>query len=256
MKLSKNALEQAEMLEEVIHEVLDPRRRNFLKRGALAAAAAASLPIVGATMTGCSDDSPTEPATDATKARDIQLLTNAYLIEKLAVNTYTAAAGLNILSGAFLQVAVSFAGDHVGHAGTFRDVIVNELGGAAPTDPTASENFITGMTINGRTEFKIPPSFGNLSSADGIVKYALGLELTAAKAYFDNATSADAAIRLTNKRALEAVADIGPVEAEHAAVFRAALKILLSVPTDADAGADIGRSVSPTSYISAEVARP
>lgn len=255
MKLSKNALEQADMLEEVLHEVIDPARRSFLRKGALAAAAVAALPIVGGTIAGCSSDSPTDPS-ETTRKQDIQLLTNAYLIEKLAINTYVAAAGLGVLSGAFLQVAQSFAADHMGHAGTFRDVIVNELKGASPSDPTASENFITGMKIDGKTQFMIPPSFGNLTSPAGIVKYALGLELTAAKAYFDNATSADVSARLTNKRALEAVSDIGPVEAEHAAVFRAALKLLLASDTDRDAGSDVGRSVSPTSYISAEMPRP
>ncbi len=255
MRLSKNALEQAEMLEEVLHDVIDPARRSFLRKGALAAAAVAALPIVGGTLTGCSSDSPTDPS-DATRKQDIQLLTNAYLIEKLAVNTYVAAAGLGVLSGAFLQVAQSFASDHIGHAGTFRDVIVNELKGGTPSDPASSENFITGMKIDGKTQFMIPPSFGNLATPAGIVKYALGLELTAAKAYFDNATSADVSARLTNKRALEAVSDIGPVEAEHAAVFRAALKLLLSSETDRDAGGDVGKSVSPTSYISAEMPRP
>ncbi|HCN04715.1 MAG TPA: hypothetical protein DIS79_03775 [Bacteroidetes bacterium] len=255
MKLSSSAKEQADMLEEVLHDVVDPRRRGFLKKGALAAAAVAALPIVGSTMVSCSSDSPAAP-TDESNSRDIKLLTDAYLIEKLAVNTYVAAAGLGILSGAFLDVAQSFAADHIGHAGTFRDVITGELRAAPPIDPKNDENFITGMMVNGETRFRIPPAFGNLTSAAGIVKYALALELTAAKAYFDNAASLDAGMRLTNRKAIDAVSDIGPVEAEHAAVFRAALKLLLASDTDADAGSDVGRSVSPTSFISAEMPRP
>ncbi len=253
MPLSKNAREQAEMLESVLHEIMDPSRRRFLRKGALAAAAIASLPVVGSALASCTSD-PVTPTDDP--SQDVALLTTAYQIEKLAVNTYTAAAGLGILSGAFLEVATSFATDHIGHAGTFREVITSELGAAPPADPKPDENFITGMMVNGNTILQVPPSYGNLTSTEGIVRYALGLELIAAKAYFDNATSATASNRLTNRRALEAVADIGPVEAEHAAVFRAALKILLNTSTDADAGADIGRSVSPTAIISAEVPRP
>jgi hypothetical protein len=255
MKLSANAREQADMLEEVIHEILEPSRRSFLRKGMLAAAAIAALPTIGALTTSCSDDSGTNPTVDPNQ-QDITILTNSYLIEKLAVNTYNVAAGTGLLSGAFLEVAGSFINDHTGHAGTFRDVIVGELKGAAPTDPMVSENFVTGMMRNGKREFMIQPVFGNLTSAEGIVKYALALELTAAKEYFESATSATANIRLTNKKALEAVQDIGPVEAEHAAVFRAALKLLLNTATDADAGANIGRSVSPHSTLSAEMPRP
>lgn len=255
MKLSRNAHEQADMLEEVLHEILEPSRRNFLRKGMLAAAAVAALPTIGGLATSCSSDSTVAPGTDP-NAQDITILTNSYLIEKLAINTYNVAAGTGLLTGAFLEVASSFIGDHTGHAATFRDVIMSELKGSAPADPLASENFVTGMMRNGKTEFKITPSFGNLSSAEGIVKYALALELTAAKEYFESATSANASIRLTNKRALEAVADIGPVEAEHAAVFRAALKLLLSTDTDRDAGADVGRSISPFATLSAEMPRP
>jgi hypothetical protein len=255
MKLSRSAKDQADMLEEVIHDLISPGRRHFLRKGALAAAAVAALPLVGASLTSCSSDMSTTP-TDATRSRDIALLTDAYLLERLAVNTYTAAAGLGVLSGAFLDVATSFATDHIGHAGTFKDVLTTELGVTSIIEPSASDNFITGMMINGARRFQIPPSFGNLETPEGIVKYALGLELTAAKAYFDNATSANASMRLTDPRALAAVSDIGPVEAEHAAVFRAALKLLLNVGTDADAGADIGASLSPTSMISMEMPRP
>jgi hypothetical protein len=256
MKLSRSAHEQADMLEEVLHDVMDPRRRSFLRKGTLAAAAVAALPIVGSSLASCSDaEQPAQP-TDATRAQDIKLLTDAYIVEKLAVNTYLAAASTGVLTGAFLQVAQSFATDHIGHAGTFRDVIVNELGASAPADPRSDENFITGMLVDGQRILQVAPSFGNLTTPAGIVKYALALELIAAKAYFDNATSATASMRLTNKRALEAVSDIGPVEAEHAAVFRAALKLLLNSDTDADVAGNPGKSISPTAAISLEIPRP
>lgn len=255
MKLSKTAVEQAEMLEDVIHSSLPASRRNFLKKGALLAAVGAGAPIIGSVFSGCSDDEGGSNPTDDGNANqsDIDILGRAYLTERLAVNTYVAANATGLLVGPFQEVALSFVADHEGHAASFRDVIVTTLGGEAPADPADNENFITG--INGGTEFQLTPVFGNLTSADGIIKYALALELTAAKQYFEDATSVDASRRLTNAEALAVASDIAPVEAEHAAIFRAALKLLLASETDADAGADIGRSINPVGFISTEVPR-
>ena len=254
MKLSQNAKEQAEMLEEVLHEVMSPHRRKFLKKGALVAAATAALPMIGSTLVGCSDS--TSPPGDDTKARDIRILGDAYLIEKLAINTYNAAAATGQLSGAYLQVAQSFILDHQGHGAQFKSVITTDLGGTAPADPAAGISFLTGIVVAGVTKFKIDPAFGNLTTPAGIIKYALALELIAAQSYFTNATSSDNSMRLTNVKALEAMSDVAPVEAQHAAVFRAALKLLIGSDTDKDAGADVGASVSPTSAISLEIPRP
>lgn len=254
MKLSQNAKEQAEMLEEVLHEVMSPHRRKFLKKGALVAAATAALPMIGAGLVGCSEDSTTP--TDTSKPRDIKILTDAYLIEKLAINTYAAAAATGVLKDQYLQVAQSFILDHEGHGALFKGVITTELGGTAPVDPAASVNFLTGIVVDGVTKFKIDPSFGNLSTPGGILKYALALELTAAQSYFIGVTSSDSNMRLTNVKAIEAMSDVAPVEAQHAAVFRAALKFLIGSDTDKDVPLDEGASVSPTSAISQEIPRP
>lgn len=254
MKLSQQANEQAEMLEEVLHEVISPHRRTFLRKGALVAAATAALPMIGAGLVGCTEESTTP--TDTSKERDLKILTDAFLIEKLAINTYNAAAATGLLTGAYLQVAKSFILDHQGHGALFKSVITTELGATAPVDPATSVNFLTGIVVNGVTKFKIDPVFGNLLSAEGILKYAVALELIAAQLYFTNITSADSTMRLTNVKAIEAMSDVAPVEAQHAAVFRAALKLLLGKDTDKDAGADVGASVSPTSAISQEIPRP
>ncbi|MDZ4746008.1 MAG: ferritin-like domain-containing protein [bacterium] len=254
MKLSRNAIEQAEMLEEVLHEVMSPHRRKFLKKGALVAAAAAALPMIGSGLAGCSDASTTP--TDDTKARDIRILSDAFLIEKLAINTYTAAAATGLLTGAYSQVATSFINDHAGHGAQFKSVITADLGGTAPADPAVGVNFLTGIAVDGTTKFKIDPVFGNFTTPAGILKYAIALELTAAQSYFTNITSSDNAMRLTHLKAIDAMSDIAPVEAQHAAVFRAALKLLIGSDTDKDAGADIGASISPTSAISQEMPRP
>jgi len=254
MKLSQNAKEQAEMLEEVLHEVMSPHRRKFLKKGALVAAATAALPMIGAGLVGCAEESTTP--TDDSKARDIKILSDAFLIEKLAINTYNAAAATGLLTGAYLQVAQSFILDHQGHGAQFKSVITGDLAGTAPADPAAGVSFLTGVVVDGTTKFKIDPAFGSLTTPGGILKYALALELIAAQSYFTGVTSTDNNMRLTNVKAIEAMSDVAPVEAQHAAVFRAALKLLIGSDTDKDAGADVGASVSPTSAISQEIPRP
>ncbi len=254
MKLSQNAKEQTEMLEEVLHEVMSPHRRKFLKKGALVAAATAALPILGSGLVGCSDS--TSPPADDTKARDIRILTDAFLIEKLTINTYTAAIATGFLDGIYRSLIESFKNDHIGHAAQVKTIITADLAGTAPTDPAASVTFLTGVVVDGTTKFKIEPSFGSMTTVGGILKYAIALELTAAQAYFTNATSADNAKRLTHAAAIQAMADIAPVEAQHAAAFRAALKLVLGSDTDKDAGLDRGASISPTSAISLEMPRP
>lgn len=95
-----------------------------------------------------------------------------------------------------------------------------------------------------------------MTTPGGIMKYALALELTAAQTYFMSATSSDNTKRLTNVLAIQAMSDIAPIEAQHAAVFRVALKLLLGSDTDIDNPANVGASVSPTSAISQEMPRP
>ncbi len=247
--LSKNAIEQATMLEEALHDTFSKSRRDFIKKGSLVVLAAASLPTMSSIVTGCSSDSTT--ATDDTNKQDAAILTTNFVVEQLAINTYGVAAASGLLTGAYLQVAASFINDHTGHAASFKNVIVSTLGQPAPTDVPSSENF----TNTTRAGLNIQPSFGNLTSAEGIIRYAIALELTASKLYFDNVTNADGTKRLKNATALATAADIAPVEMEHAAVYRAALKFLLNLATDKDS-TNVGLAVSPYSFLSSEMPRP
>jgi hypothetical protein len=244
-KLSPNAIEQATLLEEALHDTFSNSRRDFLKKGSLVVLAAASLPVIGSSLSSCASDDTMTP--DDSNKQDVEILTTAYVVERLAINTYNVAASTGLLTGAFLEVAASFINDHTGHAATFRSVITTDLKASEPAAVPDSENF----TNTTRAGLLVTPSFGNLTSAAGIVKYALALELIAAKLYFDNATNADSSKRLKSAAAL----NIAPIEAEHAAVFRAALKLVLATDTDAD-NTNVGLAISPRSFISSEMPRP
>jgi rubrerythrin len=238
LRFDNEALRAANQLEATLNETVMTERRTFIKKGSLAALAA-SLPLAGF-ITSAFAARPGSAI--ASSSSDIDTLSTAMLIEQKAVNTYSAAAGLKdgsgnaLISGAYLQVALQFAADHSAHAGSFRTTIT-ALGGTPPADTT--DTLLTAFP---------PGPFSNLTSADGIFKYALGLEVTAAKLWFANFQSA------SDSRTKQVFADIAPVEATHAAIFRAALKLLVMTSTDHDAGTDPGKSIVPYSRLSLDSA--
>jgi rubrerythrin len=235
MKFTKESLQAAQTLENALNETVMKERRTFIKKGTLAALAA-SLPMAGFIKNAFAANN--QPRTQAT---DIETLTAAYTIELQAVNTYSAAAGLKdgsgmpYISGPYLEVALDFVGDHQAHAIRFKEVIT-QLGGTAPTDPT--DTLLSAFP---------PGPYSNLTSTDGIFKYALALEVTAAKLWFENFKNT------SDLRVKTAFADIAPIEASHAAIFRAALKLLVNTPTDHDSS-DVGKAIVPFSLISLDSA--
>jgi rubrerythrin len=168
---------------------------------------------------------------------DLEMLQESYTLEQMAVNTYAAAAGLTdgtgkpFIDGAVLSVAQTFIADHTEHARLFKAQI-EALGGAVPA--TTTETTLT--------DFPPGPN-SQLSSLQGILRYALAVEVYAAKLWFQYFKDAQA---LPVKRLF---ADLGPNEAAHAALLRATLKFILSVPTDHD-NANAGRAVVPFTQLS------
>ena len=140
---------------------------------------------------------------------DIEILNGAIALEQKAVNTYMAAAENKLLpTKAFLDVAVQFAGDHANHCERLKQIVLREF----RATPASTENLGT---------FPIPQKVLKGSEAE-VFRYALTLEMIAAKAYLDFATS-----KLTTDAAKNVATTIMPVESMHAAVFCTVLMAVL-----------------------------
>lgn len=168
---------------------------------------------------------------------DLEMLQESYTLELKAVNTYKAAAGMKnssgepFVSGAVLSVAADFIADHTEHAALFKAQIIAR-GGTVPPDTTDT------------TLTAFPPGANSqLTSLQGILRYALAVEVYAAKLwfqYFKDATD------LSVKRLF---ADLAPNEASHAAILRATLKLVVGVETDYDF-ANPGKAIVPFTQLS------
>lgn len=222
-------IREADILEEMIADSIEGNRRKFLKRGSVAVAAMAMAGMwLGQNRTMlAADDGRT----------DLKLLQESFTLEQQAVNTYAAAAGLQsadgtkYLTGAVLSVAQRFRLDHAAHASRFREVIT-QLGGTVPAD-------VTSTTL---TAFP-PKTDSKLDSTRGILRYALAIEVFAMKLWVDYFRYCE------DERARRVLMDIAPNEGAHAAILRAALKLVLAEPTDYDS-TDAGKAVVPHIFVS------
>lgn len=220
---------EASVLEELLDGQLVGDRRVFMKKGSLAAAAMAMAATWFASVT--------RTKAQTTAKSDLEMLTESYTLEQQAVNTYNAAAALRdssgapLVDGAVLSVAVAFIGDHTTHAVRFRDVIV-QLGGTVPANTTAT------------TLDAFPPGPNSqLTSLPGILRYALAVEIFAAKLWYQYAKDAQ------DLRVRRVFADLAPNEAAHAAILRAALKFVVGTATDHDSS-NPGKAVVPFTQLS------
>jgi rubrerythrin len=191
-------------------------RRRFLKQ----AGAGAALVTVGGFATPLGGFVGHAAAQDA--PIDITAAGYAAGVELAAVAAYEAAAGTGLITDAgVLGLATTFAGHHEAHAGTFNSLLTGN-GADAVTEPDAALIDTFGPMIEGAAD------------ATALLDIALTLETAAASTYY-------AALGvLTIPEAALAVAQILPVEAQHAVVLATALgrpteEILPPFETDAAA---------------------
>ncbi|MEO0539250.1 MAG: ferritin-like domain-containing protein [Cyanobacteria bacterium P01_A01_bin.105] len=161
---------------------------------------------------------------------DIKIFNEAAMLEQRAINTYVAAAENGLLpTQAFLDVAVEFAGDHTEHRDRLKLIVRDVFKG----EPANTEGLGT---------FPIPDNVLNGSEAD-VLRYALTLEMLAAKAYLNNIRD-----NLTTSAGKNVAASIMPIETQHVAVYRTVLKTLLN--TDGLPGD--GSKIVPFAFLSTQ----
>jgi rubrerythrin len=183
--------------------LISPARRDLLRLGALTGASGVFM--LAAEVEGGVPNDKRKPDPNG----DAQIINGAIQLEQKAVNTYQAAVEKNLVTTpAFREVALQFAMDHAQHRDRLMTVVQAEL----KARPASTANL---------GPFPIPEDTLKGGEPDAL-RYALTLELIAAKAYFDAVTQ-----KLTTVAARDLAAAIMPVEAQHAAVFRSVLMIVL-----------------------------
>ncbi len=229
--IKKADISEADLLESMLSDVVENNRRKFLKRGGVVAAAMA--------MAGTWMGQPSTVSAADDGRTDVQFLQESYTLEQQTVNTYTTVAsqkgagGEDLISGVLLDVTTRFKVVHKEHADRFKDIIV-QLGGTVPAD-----TILTTLSV----EVLKPKANSQLTSAAGIVRYALGVEVYLMKLYVDYFRYCE------DQRARRVFLDIAPNQGAHVAILRAALKRVLSAPTDYD-NIDEGKAIVPHIFVS------
>jgi rubrerythrin len=178
-------------------------RRRFLK-GAGAVGAGAAVLTVGGALTPARGLLARAAAAQADVPFDVTAATYAAGVELAAVAAYEAAAGRGLLDDATLGLATTFAGHHTDHAGTFNGLLesVDQPRVDEPDQPLLDQ---------------FGPMIAEAADAPALLEIALTLEQAAAQTYV-------AALgMLTIPEAALAVAQIAPVESQHALVLATAL---------------------------------
>lgn len=200
--------------------IASPQRRQLLKLGILTGASSAFALAIG-------NADKVEAAGRPNPKADVELINGAIVLEQKAINTYMAAAENKLLpTKAFLDVAVQFAADHTNHRDRWKRVVKDVF----KAEPTGTENLGT---------FPIPQNVLKGGEAE-VLRYALTLEMIAAKAYLDYTTA-----KLTTKGAQNVAAAIAPVESMHAAVYRTVLMAVLK-----ERGLAMENKIVPYSFLS------
>jgi rubrerythrin len=175
-------------------------RRSFLKR---AGAGAALLTVAGTVAPGTGLLARAAAAQDDTPF-DVIAATYAAAVELAAVAAYQAAAGRGLLDQATVDLATVFAGHHQDHNGTFNGLL-ESVGQPTVTEPDS------GLLS------QFAPMIQEAPDAPALLEIALTLEQAAAATYVDSLGA------LTIPEAALAVAQIAPVESQHALVLATAL---------------------------------
>ena len=165
-------------------------RRNFLKKGAVAASALALVSLEGPAFALGKE------LAQATSG-DLALANFQYGVENLAIVAYQTAAGTNLLDKPVLDIALKFVAQHTAHKSAWEGE-VKRLGG----------------TVQSLVITKYPA----LKSQADILAFAQTLELVAVGSYYAAITKFDDASRKN------IAASIMPIELQHATVYAAALK--------------------------------
>jgi rubrerythrin len=182
--------------------IVSPQRRKLIQLGMLTGAA-------GVFALATSDRSQAAQNPRPNPKMDAQLFNGVAMLEQKAVNTYRAAAENKLLpTQAFLDVALQFASDHAQHKAKVEEVIAKSLKGKV-------------LDTSKVGTFPIPKKVLTGGEAE-VIRYALTLEMIAAKAYLDNIQN-----KLTTDEAKDVAASILPVESMHAAVYRSVLMVVL-----------------------------
>ncbi len=177
--LTSKYLEVGEMLKS---------RRNVLKAGFVVSTAA----LLG--------DSLIIPAS-ADKKGDVAIANVALNLELQAIEAYKVGAGTGLLSGAKLDAAKLFLGQHEAHRDALMGVI-KKFGGT----PVAGKK---------GTEYEvIKNAVPKIKSDNDILEFALTLEAQAASAYLGVLT------QFSEKSLIPTLAGIAADEAQHAAILR------------------------------------
>ncbi len=201
--------------------IISPQRRQLLKLSIFTGATGA---LAIATGIGSKADA---QSSRQNRRGDVEILNGAIALEQKAINTYMAAAENKLLpTKAFLDVAVQFAGDHKNHCERLKQIVSREF----KATPAGTDNLGT---------FPIPQNVLKGGEAE-VLRYALTLEMIAAKSYLDFATA-----KLTTDAAKDVAATIMPVESMHAAVFRTVLMAVLN-----EKGLPMEDKIVPHSFLS------
>lgn len=175
-------------------------RRHFLKQ----AGAGAALLTIGGVVTPVGGLLARAAAAQEDLPFDITAATYAAGVELAAVAAYELAAGRGLLDEATVGLATVFLGHHRDHAGTFNGLLdANDQPMVTAGDTALLDQF--------------GPMIQNAPDAPGLLEIAYTLETAAASTYV-------AALgMLTIPEAALAVAQILPVESQHALVLATAL---------------------------------
>ncbi|MBL8149993.1 MAG: ferritin-like domain-containing protein [Blastocatellia bacterium] len=136
---------------------------------------------------------------------DIAIATAAIQLEQKAVNTYKAAIAADLIKNTdYLDLVVEFINDH----GEHRDLLTRALRTKLKGQQPVIENLGT---------FPIPKQVTTGRETE-IIRYALAVEIVAAKTYHEAIKD-----KLSSDEAKGLVASILAVETQHAAVYRTVL---------------------------------
>ena len=185
--------------------VPSPGRRNFFKVGGVTLMGAAVLAACGDDDSASSGDDSTDDAPTPDGSMDLPLARTAASLEKLAVDTYTTAAGSGLVTTAAIgDAAMLFLEHHQAHLDALNGAIRNAGGTEVTEQNTAVFDALVKPALEAATK-----------EAD-VVQLALDLELAAAQTYaFAGGQLSVPALRST-------IMTIGGIEARHAVVLQMA----------------------------------
>jgi hypothetical protein len=185
--------------------VPSPGRRNFFKVGGVTLMGAAVLAACGDDDSASSGDDSTDDAPTPDSSMDLPLARTAASLEKLAVDTYTTAAGSGLVTTAAVgDAAMLFLEHHQAHLDALNGAIRNAGGTEVTEQNTAVFDALVKPALEAATK-----------EAD-VVQLALDLELAAAQTYaFAGGQLSVPALRST-------IMTIGGIEARHAVVLQMA----------------------------------